>query len=676
MGTHAIRTGFLWGLLVCLLATLGPAITKAETDETPTESGTGTPAYPMREIVVRSTRIREAKEDPSSFTTVIVPEQSASRFHTADELLSHTSGVSIKRFGGLGHYSTVSIRGSSAEQVLVLLDGVRLNTGEGGAVDFSTIPLESIERIEVIRGGGTTLYGSDAVGGVVNIITKRPRRGLEASTALSYGSLDTIKGWITGSGGNDWARCLLSATHFQSRGDYRYETPEIVREGTSVVPSQEDIRLNNDFLSESVLCKVDLSLQKNLSATISNDFFSTNRGQPGTVFDPRLKARQKILRNLTTIAFNEKGLLYDDLNSSIGISIHYDRNHFKDPEPARGISGLNPIDTISSNYAYGLQLGGSLYKQIASTTHVVSTQCDLRKEDLKDRVQPWEQGYDNPSRLSVEWRLQDEAVLAADTISLTPALRYEHSSDFGNHLTGKLGLVAKPRPWLHVKSNIENSYRKPSFSELYYPDQGFIRGNPSLKAEKGINFDVGIGVDHSRFFFQTAYFRNWIEESILWLPISFWTIGPINTGPVRQWGVETEAEWRPIDMLLLSSNYTFLHAVTKDTGEQQDGRPQHTINFKATLKGRLGEISTGVQYLSEIPVRFTRTAKRSISPRTIVDIGMTANLIEFPMFRHLSYLKKWTLGIEVKNVADVSAYDAQFFPLPGRMWFVTIQAGV
>ena len=68
--------------------------------------------------------------------------------------------------GGLGQFSTVSIRGSSAEQVLVLLDGVRLNTGGGGSVDFSTIPLDSIERIEVIRGGGTTLYGSDAIGGV------------------------------------------------------------------------------------------------------------------------------------------------------------------------------------------------------------------------------------------------------------------------------------------------------------------------------------------------------------------------------------------------------------------------------------------------------------------------------------------------------------------------------
>jgi len=675
----ALKHWVLPGLLVCAIGRADPGGARAEDPgqaDGEAEPVSEAPAYRLPEIVVRSTRIRQAQDDPSSFTTVIVPEQSSSQFHTAEDLLSHTSGVTIKQFGGLGQYSTVSIRGSSAEQVLVLLDGVRLNTGEGGSVDFSTIPLESIERIEVIRGGGTTLYGSDAVGGVVNILTKRPRQGFEAAAALTYGSLDTTKAWVTGSGGLDWGRFLLSVTHFQSRGDYRYETPQILREGSTEVEAREGVRENNDFVSDDVLCKADLSLSRDLTLTVSNDFFTTARGQPGTIFDPRLNARQDLLRNLTTVKLEQRELFFEDFNASLGLFNRYDSNHFRDPTPGRGAPGLNPIDTTSRNYAYGLQIGGDCYRPIASTKHLLGTQFELRQEELRDRVQPWEEGYGNPSRRSLEWRLQDEVVLAADRVSFIPALRYENSTDFGSHATGKIGLVVKPRSWLHIKSNIENSYRKPSFSELYFPDQGFIKGNPSLEAERGIHFDAGVGLDSPRLFFQTAYFRNWIEESIMWLPVSFWTVAPVNTGPVRQWGIETELEWRPLDVLLLTSNYTFLHAVTQETGEQQDGRPRHTVNFKASLKGRLGEAYTELQYLSEVPVRFTRTAKRSISPRTVVDLGFTVNLLELPLLRDLPRLEKVTLGLEIKNLADVSVYDAQFFPLPGRMWFLTVQAGL
>ena len=198
-------------------------------DEAPSP-GTSTDqetAYDLGTILVREAKIRQARDDPASYTTVILPEQFASRFRTTEELLSRTPGVSIRRFGGLGQFSTLSIRGSSSEQVLVLVDGVRLNTGEGGSVDFSTIPLDMIERIEVIRGGGTTLYGSDAIGGVVNIVTRKAADKAEARATLTYGSYDTIKGSVTGSGSLGNFSGLLSLTHMQSDGDFAYETPEI-----------------------------------------------------------------------------------------------------------------------------------------------------------------------------------------------------------------------------------------------------------------------------------------------------------------------------------------------------------------------------------------------------------------------------------------------------------------
>ena len=677
-----------------------PSAVPGQPDETGSSSGSGPsvgpgspggrpsgpPAYELEPVVVRSSRIREAQDDPSSFATVIKPDEFASQFRTTEDVLSRTPGVNIRSANG--QFSTVSIRGSSAEQVLVLLDGVKINTGEGGSVDFSTIPLESVERIEVIRGGGTTVYGSDAVGGVVNIVTRKPSGKPAVSAAATYGSLDTVKGWVTGSGGGERASALVSVTHFQSDGDFDYETPEVWVNGRKFLESREGRRLNNDFFSDNVLAKADFSLARDLTLKLNNDLFYTERGQPGSIFDPRGEARQNLFRNLTHLKVEKQDLVLDDLRATVDLFNRYDRNHFRDPNPGQGVPsgpgvpGLNPIDTVSRNYAYGVEAGADLYRTLWKSEHLASFRGELRREQLYDAVESWQKGYDDPVRTSYEWRLQDEVVFLENRLSLLPAVRYEESSDFGHHWTGKIGVTARPWPWLYLKSHFENTFRKPNFSELYYPDQGFIRGNPDLQAERGRNLDAGFGLDFPRFFFEAAYFRNWIEESILWIPVSFWTLAPVNTGPVDQEGVELDTEVRPLDFLSLTANYTLLDAVTRETGEQQDGRPRHTVNFKASLRGKLGELYSEVQYLSRIPVHFTETSRIAVNERVLLDLGVTLNLLSLPLLERLGSpgrgprLNKWTLTFEVKNATDASVYDSQYFPQPGRMFFVTLHAAM
>ena len=638
----------------------------------PLLSETPGPAHELGTVVVRSSRIRQAGDDPSSFTTVIRPEQFASRFRTVEDLISRTPGVNVKRYGGLGQLSTVSIRGSSSEQVLVLLDGIRLNTGEGGAVDFSTIPVESIERIEVIRGGGTTLYGSDAVGGVVNIVTRKADRPAALSAGLTYGSLNTWKGWLTAGGRTRGISGLASFTHFQSDGDFRYVTPEVSLGGVVQEGGREEIRRNNDFFSDNLLVKADLSLTRNTSLTLNNDLFYTERGQAGTVFDPRLLARQNVLRNLSHIRLERREFLLRDLSVYVTPFNRYERKRFTDPEPAIG----NPIDSVTRDHAYGFLAGADLFLSFWRTSHGVSFRGEFRREELRDRFRNGEEGYGDPGRTSYQWSLQNEVVLPGERVSLVPAVHYVESTDFGGHWTGKIGLIAKPWYWLSLRANFENTYRVPSFSELYFPDQGYIRGNPDLRPERGLNLDAGLGFEFARVFLQAAYFRNWVEESILWLPVSRTLVLPVNTGPVDQWGVEVDTEVRPLDFLFISANYTFLEAVAEQTGEQQSGRPRHTVNFRASVQHDLGEIFAEGQYMSRIPVRYTDSAKSSVNPRTVVDVGVNLSLLALPGLERAAWMRKWTLGFEVKNVVDVPAYDSVFFPLPGRMFFVTMLASL
>lgn len=671
------RYGFLEVALVCVASLV--FCSTALPDETTEDAQEASrleaeePTYEIAPVVVRTSRIREAKEDPSSFATVIQPEQFASQFRTTEDLLSRTAGVNIKRLGGLGQFSTVSIRGSSAEQVLVLLDGVRLNTGEGGSVDFSTIPLDSIERIEVIRGGGTTLYGSDAIGGVINIITKEPTERPEGSAYFSYGSEDTIKASLTGRGRYKRFSYLLSATHFQSDGDFDYETPEYRLQGKPVLESEEQTRFNNDFKSNNILAKADYALTDSLGLTLNNDFFYTERGQPGTVFDPREKARQEVIRNLTQLKLEKKRFLHPDVQVFLGGFGRYSRTHFTDPEPSLG-SGSDLIDTTSKEFAFGVQLGAEGYWQKWGSEHVMNLHGELRWDELRDEVQPGQEGFGEQDRTSHEWVLQDEAILLQGRLSVVPAVRYEHSSDFGGNWTGKIGLVGKPKSWLTLKTNFQNSFRKPNFTELYFPNQGFIRGNPNLLPEEALNFDAGFGLNFDKFFFQTAYFRNWIDESVLWLPVSFFTIAPVNTGPVDAWGVEVDTEYRPWKPLFLAVNYTFLDATSEETGKQLEGRPRHTVNFKVSLQDKIGEIYTEVQYLSAIPVRSTSTGAIYVNERAVLDVGVTANFAALPYVSRAAWLQKLTLSLEVKNVNDASVYDSLNFPLPGRMFFVTLYA--
>ena len=663
--------------LLVVLSLMGvEARAEDEPGPSPKEGTSQEQVYELRPVVVRSSRIRQTEQDPSSFATVIETKQFASQFRPTEDLLSRTPGISIKRYGGLGQFSTVSIRGSSSEQVLVLLDGVRLNTGQGGSdafggVDLSSIPLDAVERIEITRGGGTTIYGSDAIGGVVNIITKRPTERPELSASVTYGSLDTAKASLTGRGKKAWLAYLVSFTHLRSDGDFGYETPEIRNQGTVVLPSEERTRINNAFYSDNLLTKAECSITKELTLTVDNDFFYTDRGQPGTVFDVRENAWQHLLRNLTNIRLEKKQFLFPEADIHLTLYNVYDRSHFVDPTPSLGIQ---PIDTVRRDYSFGLQPGASLFSKTWGMEHLVSFLGGLDHEQLYVETPSSENAETSPDRTSYNWHLQDEIVVLDGRFSLTPAVRYEESTDFGHHWTGKIGAVAKPLKWLHLKSNYENSFRKPNFSELYYPDEGWIRGNPDLNPEKARNFDAGAGLDLPRFFFETSYFRNWIDESILWLPVSFYTVAPVNTGPVDSWGVEVDTEYRPWDPLFLSANYTYLNATAEETGQQLNGRPRHTVNAKASLQGKRGEVYTELQYLSDIPLHYTSSSRLAVDGRAIADLGATLNLLSFSYLDRLNWFRKWTLTLEVKNVGDVSAYDAQNFPLPGRMFFCTMHA--
>src|SRR5438093_8430158 len=152
-------------------------------------------------VVVTATKLETRAEQLGASVTV-VPGDDVQRYHyeTVEDVLRTVPGVEIPRSGSIGKLSNISIRGANANQVQVLVDGVRVKSPTTGQADLSDISPDLIERIEVIRGPQSTLYGADAIGGVVNIITKKGKGPFSATVEGGAGNYDTYtgRGWLSG----------------------------------------------------------------------------------------------------------------------------------------------------------------------------------------------------------------------------------------------------------------------------------------------------------------------------------------------------------------------------------------------------------------------------------------------------------------------------------------------
>ena len=638
--------------LVCTLSTVSFAAGEAD----------------IGEIRVEARTAREAADAPSSFATVIRPADENVTFENLSELLSASPGVTTRSLGGLGQYSTVSIRGSSPEQVSVYLDGVRMNTASGGAFDFSTIPIDSVERIEVIRGGGTAQFGGDAIGGVINIITKKAEgRSIEASAG--GGSFTTIKLGASYSERFKKNSLTLSWTHMQSAGDFKFKTNPVRLSGstTGLGGGETFVRINNGFLSEGFLSTWEHRFSEKYKLKILNDFFFTNREIPSieeetTMLSPDnpVEAKERIIRNTNSVTFGINPFLTKELAFTLGVTNNFDLDHFKDPTPA--ISAA--INKKTYNYSLGTYLKLMAVFDTKYVDQIITARYDYRLDYLTDSSP-----LSGSSLIGTKKRntnsiyVQDEFSFLEDKLIFLPSVRYENATKFSHNLSYHGGIKISPTQWLQVKANVERAYRYPTFNELYFPDQGYIRGNPDLEKEKALNMDAGVGIHTKYASLEAAYFKNWIDNMIIFVPISATTIEPVNTYNVDMDGVELEFKFNPIKYVNGWFNYTYLNAHYAPNDNQLPGRPKHEYNAYLELnydfnKHFGGSLFGRYNYKFNVPINTSNTV--FLAARSKLDLGF-----------NLRFAKYYYLIFEAKNVTNVQIYDSRGFPLPRRAFFGT-----
>lgn len=610
----------------------------------------------LGDVVVRDQADTESTLKPSSFATVLYPEQYSDELVTLPELLSRQTGVFVKSFGGLGQLSTVSIRGSTAEQVSVYVDGIKINTAQGGAVDFSTLPLGSIDRIEILRGGASSQFGSDAIGGVISIVTKKagPKPSLELRYSQgSFFTIETHAGFAKRFGKFG---LTLDHTHLSSDGDFSFVTTGVQFAGGGEIGGDQTFtRLHNNFFSEGLLTRLDRDIGPNGRFTFTNDAFYTSRNLPGSELETTqlfpanpLDAHENLFRNAAGVQLAWEKWLHPNLNFYLTPNYRVEWSHFTDATPAFG----PPIDVSYLNQGVGVKPKWTYSLDCAAHRHLFTLLYDFRYDRFSSSSPlPDVKRIGTHDRVVNAIFVQDEISLVDDKLYLNPSVRWEDASDFGNNFAGHFGIIGRPASWVSLKANVENSFRFPSFNELYFPDQGFIRGNPGLEEEKAFNVDAGVNFHGERYEVELAYFRNLIDNSIVFVPISAFTIAPVNSGPVTAQGFEGTVKLYPVRFLELTGNYTFLDAVVDASGNQLPGRPRHMANGRIEFNWKYGSLFSQVQYIDRLFLDFSNT--RFLSQRAIVDVGGT-----------FKWKEKYFVTLQGKNIGNVQAFDSVGYPLP------------
>jgi vitamin B12 transporter len=505
------------------------------------------PADSLPPVVVTATRTEVPLNQLTTSLTVITAEDIRERqAELVSEVLRDVAGVNVVQTGSMGTTTSVFIRGSASNQVLVMIDGVEINSTTTGAYDFANLTTESIERIEVLRGAGGTLYGSQAIGGVINIITKRGQGPLDVG--------------VSAQGGNGWTNRQV-ATLRGGVGDlgYLFSVGRLASDGFRSV--------NDDYHNLSTSARLDYQVTENASLKGIFHFIKTNLGlfnnnnfasvpdpnarQATTQYVGKLEWEQKIMSNwdyrISGSLYKEHDKFSDDVDSCVFFGFPCDsraRDIFR-PQISTGEFQTNYRLEDWSTTTFGVQYN----RRSASTTGGIDEAVG-----------------------NVGYYLQQQFQFLDRRLIVIPGIRLDDNQEFGTAWTPSFSAAYLFKEiGTKLKGGYAKGFRAPNLNELFFPP-GFgcpAFGNPDLSPEKSweINFGVEQNLLAERIKIGGNYFHREVKNLIEGRPIPGDPMGCFraeNVGSARFDGVELTLGIRLFEGLTLSANYTYLDWDTAD----------------------------------------------------------------------------------------------------------------
>ena len=658
-------------LLALGLSLAGPAAA----DDAPAPDGAPAPDRPVERVEVRGNTGDQAALDSTAFATVIRAEDFAGRVTSVTELLRAAVGVQVR---GLGEeFATVSIRGSSAEQVIVYLDGVPLNRALGGGVNLADLPLGQVESIEVYRGFTPAGVSAASIGGAIMIHTRRTGGSPAGGASLTFGSFRTGEAVASLAGTRGRGDYTFGFDGGASQGDFEYLNDN----GTMHEPADDRSlrRDNNDFRRGHLSGRFSLKAGSRARFQVTTDLFARDQGVPGLDFALSPSARFTTTRCLVRPEMEVPGLAGGRLLARVAADYTRYREEFDDPRGLISLSGRN-VDDVALTGSLGAEAGLVL---AASSRQAISFLASRRAEtaDLEDLTQSGPNGRGTASRRTTTVTLEDQISFGSDRFLINPSLRHErYDSTFrtgpaggvvldlpdDGRTTGKVGFRLKAGGALSVKGNVGRFLRLPDLTELF-GNRGSVLGNPALRPESGRSMDLGLAIDVRRpdgallrqAHLEATLFETIADDLIQFISNSQGTVKALNLNRARIRGLELSMALALGPRFTGSLNAT--HQEPIDTsgrytdGKVLPGRPQDEVGASAALEVGPGRLMYEFTYVGRNFTDPTNTPGAALPARFLHDLGYRVRL------------RRGLQGtIEIKNVADEPTRDVARFPLPGR----------
>ncbi|WP_191601782.1 TonB-dependent receptor domain-containing protein [Marinomonas algicola] len=503
-------------------------------------------ALPLKPLVVTATSTPLETADTLSSVTVITREEiNAQQAQEMSELLAAQPGVDISSNGGYGKANSVYMRGASAESTKFLLDGIPLYSATSGGAPFENIPTSLIDRLEIVRGPKATLYGADAVGGVIQAFLPEAGDEKQLDVSIGGGSFDTKTADATLSGASNHSQYLLSVGSFKTDGD-------IIKEGEG----------EQGYENENLLLNLG---HKFASGARISGLIMNSEGRNHYVGDENDYQVQ-------VIGLGVSVPVLEDWDTELKLS-----------------QTRNESTTLSSGDKYDTKTQTARWSNtIWSGDH----EFVVGAETSEDRIEVTR--YQAPDR-------RNEAAFAQSlfdfgSTSLQLNIRQDHNSAYGDSTTGGIAAGYKLDEIHTVRASYGKAFEAPTFNDLYYPNSG----DPTLKATKSETLELGIRADHDAMFWDAAVFDASYGDMVIWSNYTgSWAAYNVDS---KVQGVEL-ASGITLDQWQLRAAFTWLDAKDQDTGFQLPKRAQRSARFSAdrlfdkgqagiTLMGATGRATT------------------------------------------------------------------------------------
>ena len=555
--------------------------------------------------IITATRTEQSIEKTLAPSTVL--DRETIELLQADDiydLLSHIPGLTLSRNGGIGSNTSLFIRGTNSNHALVLINGQRMGSATLGAASIQHLSPEQIEKIEVIRGPRASLYGADAIGGVINIITTTQKKENKGLIKLSYGSNDTSEvtlgiDYSIGGSHSSWGTINIAAgvNYLEINGFDRTETKTGANSDDDEYDNTgQDINIEYSYLDKMTIgiSHINNSGETEYDNSCTNSTtYASAECEPFTDYEIETSI---LYANIKPI---------DMLNIQSSISRTVDSTEVSDhlvDDTSTIFGGDSFFETERT--AASLQTDVNL-----TESHIVTVGFDYYKDEVDSLIRTTDAStflpiiapHTDANGNTID-SLDNKAVFIQyqadfDFISFTTSLREDDHEAYGKNTTGNISIGVPILSQYKFIASYGTAFKAPTFNDLYWPDP-YGPGNPNLKPEESRNIELGFQGNYDIMDWQVNIFRNEITDLIQWQPIPgspVFAWSPFNVNEVEIKGAELSTTANISDWVL-SSAYTYIETEDKSTGLELLRRPKQTFSFN--LDKNIGDWDLGASLLT------------------------------------------------------------------------------